>query len=114
MAAMGSGGFLNHKFVDAAALYSAYMPFVKNGGVFIQTPRQFKLGDEVFLALSFMEDPQRFGVTGKVVWLTPRGAQTGKPAGVGFQFVVDEQNVKMHIEQLLAGSLNSARPNFTL
>lgn len=114
MSNTGSGGFLNHKFQDGASLYAAYMPFVMDGGVFIATHRQFNMGDEVFLALSFLDDPQKFGVTGKVVWQTPRGAQTGKPAGVGFQFVEDEQNVKQHIEQLLTGTLSSARPTHTL
>jgi type IV pilus assembly protein PilZ len=109
-----AGGFLNYKFVDSTGLYSSYMPFLVGGGVFIPTNRRFNVGDEVFLALSFLEDPQKFGVTGKVVWITPRGAQTGKPQGVGFQFVEDGQGVKNHIEQLLTGSLQSARPTSTL
>ncbi|MDR1661510.1 MAG: pilus assembly protein PilZ, partial [Azoarcus sp.] len=29
-----------------SALYAAYMPFLKNGGVFIPTTRKYSLGDE--------------------------------------------------------------------
>ncbi len=114
MSLSGAGGFLTHKFKDGATLYSCYMPFVKGGGVFIPSNRPFILGEEVFLALSFLEDPQKFGVTGRVIWVTPKGAQTGKPAGAGVQFIEDEQDAKAHIEQLLTGALSSNRPTHTL
>jgi len=110
----GAGGFITHKFKDASTLYSCYMPFVKGGGVFIPSSREFKIGEEVFLALSFLEDPQKYGVTGRIVWVAPRGGQSGKTAGAGVQFLEDEQGAKAYIEQLLTGALESNRPTFTL
>ena len=45
-------GILSLAVKDKAALYSAYMPFVKNGGIFVPTPKRYFLGDEVFLLLT--------------------------------------------------------------
>ena len=36
---------------DKSALYHAYMPFVKNGGLFIPTGTRYQLGDEVFMTV---------------------------------------------------------------
>ena len=32
-----------------SALYAAYMPLLKNGGIFIPTNRGYRVGDEVFI-----------------------------------------------------------------
>ena len=41
-------GLLTLTIKDKSALYLAYMPFVKNGGLFIPTNSNYRLGDEVF------------------------------------------------------------------
>jgi Tfp pilus assembly protein PilZ len=66
---------------ERAALYAAYMPFLKGGGIFIPTSRQYQLGEEVFMLLSLMDDPNRIAVQGKVVWITPEGVQGQPDAG---------------------------------
>ena len=66
---------------EKAALYAAYMPFLKGGGIFIPTNRQYQLGEEVFMLLSLMDDPQRIAVQGKVVWITPDGVQGNRTPG---------------------------------
>jgi len=78
MQAIGGGarnGILSLTIKDKAVLYAAYMPFVKNGGMFIPTGKSYKLGDEVFMLLSLMEEVEKIPVAGKVIWVTPRGAQ---------------------------------------
>ena len=75
---------------EKAALYAAYMPFLKGGGIFIPTSRQYALGEEVFMLLSLMDDPNRLAVQGKVVWLTPEGVQGNRTQGIGVQFTQDE------------------------
>ena len=40
-------GLLTLTIKDKSALYLAYMPFVKNGGLFIPTNSAYRLGDEV-------------------------------------------------------------------
>ncbi|MDR2000583.1 MAG: PilZ domain-containing protein [Zoogloeaceae bacterium] len=99
-----------------SALYSAYMPFLKNGGLFIPTTREYAFGDEVFILLTLMDDASRLPITGNVVWITPEGAQGNKAQGVGIQFSSDEsgQTVRKKIETILSGHLNSARATHTL
>jgi type IV pilus assembly protein PilZ len=99
---------------DKNMLYASYMPFLRSGGLFVQTTRHFELGDEVFLLLTLMDDPQRHPVTGKVVWITPK-ASANRPLGIGIHFVgEDAANVQKKIETYLAGALKSDRPTYTL
>lgn len=99
-----------------SALHAAYMPFVKNGGLFIPTPKTYNPGDEVFLLLQLMDDPAKLAIKGKVIWITPPNAQNGKTQGVGVQFAEDEggQQGKIKIEQVLGAALGSNRPTHTL
>ena len=46
---MSKPGLLTLTIKDKSALYLAYMPFIKNGGLFIPTNSSYKLGDEVFM-----------------------------------------------------------------
>ncbi len=69
---MSSGqGILSLSIKDKNSLYAAYMPFVKNGGLFIPTQKPYKLGDEVFMLLTLMEERERMPVAGRIIWLTP-------------------------------------------
>jgi type IV pilus assembly protein PilZ len=81
-----SQGILSLNIKDKSALYAAYMPYVKNGGLFIPTSKQYSLGDEVFMLLSLMDDKERLPVAGKIIWITPQGAQGNKSACIGVQF----------------------------
>lgn len=108
------GGILSLTIKDKAVLYATYMPYLRNGGLFIPTPKPYQMGDEVFMLLSLMDDPEKMPVAGKVVWITPRGAQGNKAAGIGVQFNGDNPNVRNRIETLLAGSLKSDRPTHTM
>lgn len=99
-----------------SALYAAYMPFLKYGGIFVPTPRSYTLGDEVFMLLQLLDDPTRHPVAGTVAWITPAGAQGNKTQGVGVHFSDDDagHGVRHRIEQILAGHLSSNRPTHTL
>ena len=76
-------GILSLVVKDKAALYNAYMPYLRNGGIFVPTPRRYFIGDEVFLLLTLPESNERLPVAGKVVWVTPTGAQGARTAGGG-------------------------------
>jgi type IV pilus assembly protein PilZ len=65
-------GILSLTIKDKSVLYAAYMPFIKNGGLFIPTSKSYKLGDEVFMLLNLMDEPEKIPVAGKVTWITPR------------------------------------------
>lgn len=107
-------GILSLTIKDKAVLYAAYMPFVKNGGLFIPTSKPYRLGDEVFLLLTLMEEPEKIPVAGKVVWITPRGAGGTRAAGIGVQFNEEGVVARKKIETYLAGALQSDRPTHTM
>ncbi len=88
--ALARPGVLSLNIREKAALYAAYMPFLKGGGIFIPTSREYRLGEEVFMLLSLMDDPNRIAVQGKVVWITPEGVQGNRTQGIGVQFTQDE------------------------
>ena len=109
-------GILSLAVKDKAALYGAYMPFVKNGGVFVPTPKRYFLGDEVFLLLTLPDSSERLPVAGKVVWVTPLGAQGNRQAGIGVQLAdgADGEAIRNKIETLLAGTSSSDKPTQTM
>jgi type IV pilus assembly protein PilZ len=96
-------------------LYQAYMPFIKNGGLFIRTDNDYKIGDEIFLLLTLVESNERLPVAAKVAWITPRGAQNKRPPGVGVSFnLQDGGETQKRIELQLAELSGSELPTFTL
>jgi len=110
----GRSGILNLSIQDKAVLYAAYMPFIENGGLFVPTNKKYKLGDDVFLLLNLMEEPDKIPVAGKIVWITPAGAQSGRAAGIGIQLEAGENPLKAKIETYLAGSVESDRATHTM
>ena len=115
-AVSGRQGILSLAVKDKAALYSAYMPYIRHGGIFVPTPKRYFLGDEVFLLLTLPDSSDRLPIAGKVVWVTPAGAQGNRSAGIGVQFpdTPEGEAVKNRIETLLAGSLGADRPTQTM
>jgi type IV pilus assembly protein PilZ len=109
-------GVLSLNIRERTALYAAYMPYIKGGGIFIPTNRLYRLGDEVFMLLTLMDDPSRVAVQGKVVWITPEGGQGNRTQGIGVQFTGDETGLaaKVKIEGILGGALGSSRPTHTM
>ena len=108
-------GILNLAVKDKAHLHGAWMPFVKGGGIFVPSAKRFSLGDEVFLLLTLPESADKYPVPGKVVWVTPAGAQGNRTAGIGVQFTEggDAEAVRSKIEALLAG-MNPEKPTNTM
>jgi len=101
---------------EKAALYAAYIPLFAEGGIFIPTAREYKLGDDIYVLLSLPEDPQRYPVAGKVAWVTPAKAAGSRTQGVGIQFPRDEKSklLKLKIEEILGAMVGSDRPTQTI
>src|SRR5262247_4124066 len=101
-------GLLTLTIKDKSALYLAYMPFIKNGGLFIPTNSNYRLGDEVFMLLNLMGEEEKLPVAGRVIWLTPKGAQGNqgkRTVGIGVQFSEqDRGQTQKKIETYLAGA----------
>ena len=112
---MNKPGVLSLAIKEKSALYAAYMPYIKGGGLFIPTNKNFKLGEEVFMLLSLVDDPVKLKVVGKVIWATPT-ASTNRPQGIGVQFSDKDGGLEVRnkIESLLGGTLKSNRPTHTM
>jgi type IV pilus assembly protein PilZ len=111
----GRQRILSFVIKDKQALYASYMPFIKNGGLFIPTTKHYNLGDELFLLLQLMDEKERVPVAGKVIWVTPLGAEGNRQVGVGIQFSdQDKGDARRKIEQYLAGGLEAERPTHTM
>lgn len=111
----GRPSVLSLNIREKSALYAAYIPQLKNGGIFIPTARAHQLGDEVFMLVSLPDDPTKMPVSGRVVWITPADAQGKRAQGVGVQFSADEagRSAKKKIESLLAGMLEGTKLTHT-
>jgi type IV pilus assembly protein PilZ len=103
-------------FREKGALYAAYIPLFAEGGLFVPTTREYRLGEDVYLLLTLPDDPQRYPVAGKVAWLTPPNASGGRTQGVGVRFPADEKTraLRVRIEELLGTAIQSAKPTQTI
>jgi len=101
---------------EKSALHSAYMPFLTHGGLFVPTPKQYHLGDEIYLILTLMDDPGKYPIAGKVAWITPLGAAHGKTQGIGVHFPDDDsgRRTKARIEEILGTTIGSGRSTHTI
>jgi type IV pilus assembly protein PilZ len=108
-------GVLPLRIKDKNALYAAYMPYVKGGGLFVPSQRRYQLGDEVFVLLTLLDSKEKIPIAGRVVWITPPKTQYGRMVGIGIQFSEKDAGVaRTKIEAILADVLNSTRPTHTM
>lgn len=103
-------------FREKSALYAAYIPLMSDGGLFVPTTRDYRLGEDLYLLLSLPGDPQRYPVAGKIGWITPANASGGRTQGVGVRFPADEKarTLKIKIEELLGTTISSSKPTQTI
>ena len=103
-------------FREKGALYAAYIAAFSDGGLFVPTTRDYRLGEDIYLLLSLPDDPQRYPVAGKVAWITPANASGGRTQGVGVRIPSDEKSrgLKIKIEELLGTAVQSAKPTQTI
>ena len=102
------------EFRNDKDLYKAYMPFIVNGGLFIETYQSYTLGDEIELQVSLPDSLESSTVSSQVCWITPSGVQNGTPPGIGVNFVDDPEQVRNQIEKSIGRLLNSSEPTLTM
>lgn len=114
-AGMGKKGILSCDVKDVSELHRIYMPFIERGGIFVRTNNKYKLGEEIFLLLSLIEE-DKLPVTGKVVWISPSGATGFKHTGIGIQFSdnSDMEQVRTKVETMLAPFKGELLPTETM
>lgn len=99
-----------------AALYAAWIPLLRGGGIFVPSTRDHRLGEDVLVLLSLLDDSARIPIQGHVAWVNPAHAASNRPQGFGVQLSDTEtcRELRKRIEGLLAGALQSSRPTHTL
>lgn len=112
----GRAGMLSLSIKERTALYAAYLPFVKRGGLFIPTNRPYQMSDQVYMLLTLMDDPNKLPISGKVVWITPGGAQGNRQQGIGVQFDENDgsNTVRGKIEGILGNAMKATRHTHTM
>ena len=105
---------INIEFQSEHDLYVSYMPFLKEGGLFIRTAEPYELGAEVELNILLPDSLEPSLIKGEVCWITPLGAQNGTPPGVGVSFIDDPDKMRHQIEQVIARQLSSSDPTLTM
>ena len=101
-------------FEDLDELYRCYMPALKHGGLFIKTNTRYELGQAVNMRVTLPDALEHDLVLGKIVWITPQGAQNSNPPGVGIGFTEDNDRVNDKIIKLLGTMLNADKPTYTM
>lgn len=97
---------------DLQSLHSSYMPFIKEGGIFVPTAQHFELHDEVVLQLRLVHENKKLTIAGRVVWLSSGMGHRGTKPGVGVQFMGENRTrIRQFIEELLGDLLKSPSTN---
>ena len=112
---MAKKGILSLNIQGAAELHQCYMPYITNGGIFVKTTKSYQVGDDVFMILTLDQD-ERMPITGKVVWLTPKGSQGGRSQGIGIRFNDDSdmESIRTKINTILAPYNGQDIPTLTM
>jgi type IV pilus assembly protein PilZ len=99
-----------------AALYAAWMPLLRGGGIFLPSSRSHALGEEVLILLSLLDDPNKIPLQGNVAWINPAHSAGNRPQGIGVQLHESDvgRELRKKVEGLLAGALQSSRPTHTI
>ena len=65
--------------------------------------------------LTLTDSKEKLPVAGRIIWITPKGAQGNKTSGIGVQFSeLDNGATRNKIETQLAGALKSDRQTHTM
>lgn len=84
---------------DNVELNLSYMPFIKNGGLFVPSFDRYSLGDHVMIELQLPGKKDVIKIDGKVVWITPQNSFHYVLPGIGVQFIgVNAQTTRTLIE----------------
>ena len=99
-----------------ASLYAAWIPLLKGGGLFVPSTREHRLGEDILILLSLLDEPTRISLQGSVAWINPAHSTGNRPQGIGVQLQDTEpaREFRKKVEGLLAGALQSARPTHTI
>lgn len=102
---------------DKKDLYKCYLPFIKDGGIFIPfnddvTAENIYPGMTILLLLTVIEPKNRVTISGKVVWIQKSGAVKGY--GVSLGSSVPAKSLKDYIEMTVSDLAQKKEPTYTI
>ena len=103
------------RFKSLDQLYYSYMPWFKNGGLFIPTSKRFPMGQEIKMLIRLPESKENFSATGVVAWVSPLNSTGHKKQGVGVEFTDDGgMALRYRLDGLLEEKIKEGAPTYTL
>lgn len=96
------GAMIQVNISDVNNLRASYMPFVTGGGLFIPSKQAVKLGQELLAIISLPDSTQKFPITGKVIWISPK-IKVNKYQGFSIQLSGEKgAGFRGEVERILA------------
>ena len=90
---------LDYIIKDPLELNLSYMPFIKDGGLFIPTQESFSLGTPIIVNLQLPGLKESLVLEGRIIWITPKNSLHQVLPGIGIQFTgKNTQDVRTQIE----------------
>jgi len=101
-----SDEMINYVIKDPVELNLSYMPFIKDGGLFIPSFQSYSLGDSVVVDLQLPGKKDSLRIEGTVVWITPNNALHHVLSGIGIRFTgANASTVRSQVEAQLDNSM---------
>lgn len=102
---------------DKKELYRCYLPFIKDGGIFIPfnndvTAENIYPGMSILVLLSVIEPRNRVTISGKVVWIQKSGAVKG--FGISLGSSTQAKSLKDYIEMTIADLAQKKEMTYTI
>lgn len=109
-----NSGMLSLHVVDKMHLYKSYMPFLKNGGLYVPTTQKYSMHAEIFLLVKLPDDDTKYPIIGKIVWIN-NTSNVVRQIGVGIHFSDKPESfvLKEKIEKLILG-ISQDTPTYTM
>jgi type IV pilus assembly protein PilZ len=95
---------LDVRISDCTSLSKCWIPFLRNGGIFIPTQRDLPLGSYVFVLLKLFEENRVWPLYCQVAMINEPGLDGGRLPGIGLQFLSVDQDLLDRIKSVLANA----------
>lgn len=96
---------LKYQINNQIELNFSYLPFIKDGGLFIRTTEKFQLGEQIDVEVRLPGQTESIIIEGNVVWVTPSESLYQVYPGIGIQFI--GPNAKVHHDLIKANIDNT-------
>ncbi|MFM1895103.1 MAG: hypothetical protein RLZZ385_177 [Pseudomonadota bacterium] len=95
---------------DVAALRSAYLPFLINGGLLIPFENFSALGQQVFLVLYLLDEETPHAVSGRIAWSATARSGLSWGKGIGVQFDAGNEKLQLRLRSYLNTDEGAEQP----